>query len=190
MSGAPPDTAIRSSWRPAARLGAASGLLAVSVSLALQLLGLPGLLQAVGGGLVVFTPGPVFGTLIDALQERGRPLLVLGTAVLLVVVAAGAAVVVARFRSPTWPVALLGAAGLWLLTLPLVVAAEGGLGTSATWATLLEWLVALLPPTLPALARGRRAGTPRRDLLGTPLTRRSFLELLGGSLGAVSLGYL
>ena len=91
MSGAPPDTAIRSSWRPAARLGAASGLLAVSVSLALQLLGLPGLLQAVGGGLVVFTPGPVFGTLIDALQERGRPLLVLGTAVLLVVVAAGAA---------------------------------------------------------------------------------------------------
>ncbi len=190
MSGARPDTAIRPAWRPAARLGAASGLLAVSVSLALQLLGLPGLLQAVGGGLVVFTPGPVFGTLIDALQERGRPLLVLGTAVLVVVVAAVAAVVVTRFRPPRWQVALLGAAALWLLTLPLVVASEGGLGTSTTWATLLEWIVALLPPTLPRLAGGRRAGSPRRDLLGTPLSRRSFLELAGGSLGVLSLGYL
>ena len=190
MSGARPGTAIRPSWRPAARLGAASGLLAVSVSLALQLLGLPGLLQVVGGGLVVITPGPAFGTLIDVLQERGRPLLVLGTAVLLVVVAAGAAVLITRFRSPRWPVALLGAAGIWLLTLPLVVAAEGGLGTSATWVTLLEWLVAILPPTLPVLARGRRTGSPRRDLLGTPLSRRSFLELLGGSLGALSLGYV
>ena len=71
-----------------------------------------------------------------------------------------------------------------------MVVAEGGLGTGATWATHLEWLVALLPPTHPELARGRRSDAPRRDLLGTPLSRRSFLELLGGSLGAVSLGYL
>jgi DMSO/TMAO reductase YedYZ molybdopterin-dependent catalytic subunit len=190
VSGARPGTATRPPWRPAARAGAASGLLAVSLSLALQLLGLPGLLQAVGGGLVVFTPGPVFGTLIDALQERGRPLLVLGTAVLLVVVAALAAVLVSRFRPPRWQVALLGAAGLWLLTLPLVAVAQGGLGTSATWATLLEWMVALLPPTLPQLAGGRRSGSPRRDLLGSPLSRRRFLELVGGSLGVVSLGYL
>ncbi len=190
MSQDRPRPAIRPPWRPAARLGAASGLLAVSLSLALQLLGLPGLLQAVAGGLVVFTPGPVFGALIDALQERGRPLLLLGTAVLLVMVAAAVTALTTRSRRPRWQSALLGAALLWLLTLPLVAAAEGGLGTSATWATLLEWLVALLPPTLPELARGRRSGAPRRDLLGTPLSRRSFLELLGGSLGAVSLGYL
>jgi DMSO/TMAO reductase YedYZ molybdopterin-dependent catalytic subunit len=181
---------MRPPWRPAARAGAASGLLAVSLSLALQLLGLPGLLQAVGGGLVAFTPGPVFGTLIDVLQERGRPLLVLGTAVLLVVVATVAAVLISRFRPPRWQVALLGTAGLWLLTLPLVAVAEGGLDTSATWAALLEWMVALLPPTLPQLAGGRRSGSPRRDLLGTPLSRRRFLELVGGSLGLVSLGYL
>ncbi len=190
MKGARPETAARPPWRRAAGAGAASGLLAVSLSLALQLLGLPGLLQVVGGGLVVFTPGPVFGTLIDTLQERGRPLLVLGTAVLLVVVAVVAAVLISRFRPPRWQVALLGSAGLWLLTLPLVAAAEGGLGTSATGATLLEWMVALLPPTLTQLAGGRRAGSPRRDLLGTPLSRRRFLELVGGSLGAVSLGYL
>ncbi len=190
MKGARPGTAARPPWRRAARAGAASGLLAVSLSLALQLLGLPGLLQAVGGGLVVLIPGPVFGTLIHALQERGRPLLVLGTALLLVVVAGAAAVLISRFRASRWQVALLGAAGIWLLTLPLVVAAEGGLGTSATWATLLEWLVALLPPNLPQLARGRRAGSPRRDLLGGTLSRRSFLELVGGSLGVVSLGYL
>ena len=139
---------------------------------------------------MVATPGPLFGALIDALQERGRPLLVLATALLLVVVAAILAALVSRTRGPRWRVALLAGLALWALSLPLVAAADGGLSWTSAGAALLEWLVAALPPWVFELAPGRRAGSPRRDLQGSLLSRRSFLELLGGTLGALTLGYL
>lgn len=172
-------------------LGAAAGALGVGLALGLRLwAGLPGILDVVGSGLVILLPGSVFGGLIDALQERGRPLLLLMVA--LVVIAIGAALgwlsqrrrLARRHRPP-----LVWWLGLWVLTLPLVWLAEGTLLSPATWTTLLEWAIVALAP---ALARGgqSRRGSPLRDLSTTTLSRRKFLELGGAAVGAAAVGYL
>lgn len=176
---------------PGVGLGAAAGALGVGLALALRLwAGLPGILDVVGSGLVILLPGSVFGGLIDTLQERGRPLLLLMVA--LVVIAVGASLGWLsergrRGRRQRLPLAWW--LGLWLLTLPLVWLAEGTLLSSATWTTLLEWAVVALAPAL-ALARQLRRGSPLRDLSAATLSRRKFLELGGAAVGAAAVGYL
>ncbi|MGC2192315.1 MAG: hypothetical protein WA751_08265, partial [Candidatus Dormiibacterota bacterium] len=73
--------------------GALLGVCAAGLTLGATLLvraitGLPSLSEVIGNGLALLMPGSVFGTLIDTLQERGRPLLLLGTSVLILLVGA------------------------------------------------------------------------------------------------------
>lgn len=143
--------------------------------------------------MVVATPGPVFGYLIDSLQERGRPLLLLGTALLVIVVGGAAAALIAgRRRRGRVTTSLAVAGGLWLLSLPLVGAAQGTLASGATWSALLSWLVVTVPPqlALERFPRRRALPSPGRDLEGAQVSRRRFLELTGAVLGAATLGYL
>ena len=139
-------------------------------------------------------PGNVFGTLIDTLQERGRPLLLLGSSVLIVLVGA----VIGRWlghwswvRVAPYPSApatrrgtallrwLLPALGLWILTLPLIVTGEGSLAVSATWLALLDWLVLSgLIEVLLAMpeAGGGRPGAVRQTQEGRTRGARSWPE--------------
>ncbi len=194
--------------RSAAALGACAAGLAVAAMLALRLVaGVTGLIEVIGSGLTLLLPGPVFGTLIDALQERGRPLLVLATAVLLVVVGGGLGVAVAH-RSPAarlvTPAAgpsrggsgrwrwLLLALALWILTQPLLLVAEGGFDLSAWLSTLGDWV--LLCGLVDLLVQPSRLGGNFSGVRGSSsfstISRRRFLALSGGVLGALSLGYL
>ncbi len=182
--------------------------MAIFAMLVLRLaVGLPALIDVIGTGLALLLPGPVFGAMIDALQERGRPLLLLGTSVLILVIATLLGALMARWswrlvaaapaegpsrRGTLWGRWLIPGIALWLLTLPLVALAEGGLDTLATWTTLLDWLLisgmveVLL--SLPQLG-GSSGGVTGSQGVGV-LTRRRFLVASGGVLGAASLGYL
>ncbi len=195
---------MRLGWRMGLWLGACAGGGGVTAMLILRLwLGLPGLLDVVGSGLAILLPGPLFGALIDSLQERGRPLLLLGTAALLVVISAGWGALAAS-QVPTrfgrWPqparematTGLLPALGLWLATLPLLVAAEGTLESAATWSTLIDWLLVagLLAMGLRLFRMPTVQPSPIRDLSSTAISRRRFLTGAGALAGAASLGYL
>ncbi len=194
--------------RSAAALGACAGGMAVAAMLALRLAaGVTSLIEVIGSGLALLLPGPVFGTMIDALQERGRPLLLLGTAALLIAIGAGLGLVVARWaRSelPLGPAAMQSRAGdwwwrwllpalsLWVLTQPLLLVAEGGYDTSAAVSTLADWLLLCgLVEILVGLPRlsGNTPGTRGSSTFST-MSRRRFMAVSGGALGAVSLGYL
>lgn len=174
---------------PGTALGAAAGALGVGLSLALRLwVGLPGILDVVGSGLVILLPGPVFGRLIDSVQERGRPLLILGMALLVIAVGAVVGWLAGRgARGRLRPISMW--LGLWLLTLPLVLLVEGSVLSTATWTTLLEWGVVTLTPGLAIGGQSRRA-SPVRDLSAATLSRRRFLELGGAAVGAAAVGYL
>ncbi|MHB8394991.1 MAG: molybdopterin-dependent oxidoreductase [Candidatus Dormibacteria bacterium] len=189
-------------------LGLGAGGIAVFAMLVLNLAaGLPSLIDVLGTGLALLLPGPVFGAMIDVLQERGRPLLLMGMATMILVISALLGGVMARWtwrlvaaapaetpsrRGTSWGRWLIPGVGLWVVTLPLVAVAEGGLRAAATWTTLLDWVVlsgiveVLL--NLPQLG-GSSAGVTGSQRVGV-LTRRSFLVATGGVLGAASLGYL
>jgi DMSO/TMAO reductase YedYZ molybdopterin-dependent catalytic subunit len=192
--------------------GALLGVCAAGLTLGATLLvraitGLPSLSEVIGNGLALLMPGSVFGTLIDTLQERGRPLLLLGTSVLILLVGAAlsrwlagwswlavapypAAPAVRRGRAlARW---LVPALGLWVLTLPLVALGEGSLAVSSTAAALVDWLLLTgLVELLLGLPQrgGSQPGRLGRGSDGT-LPRRTFLVGAGGLLGVVSLGYL
>ncbi|MGA8426818.1 MAG: molybdopterin-dependent oxidoreductase [Candidatus Dormiibacterota bacterium] len=191
-----------------ALLGACAGGLIVAASLLLRVItGLPSLSEILGNGLALLLPGNIFGTLIDTLQERGRPLLLLGASVLIVFVGAVIGRWLARWSWASvapYPAApatrrgkallrwLVPAIGLWILTLPLVVIGEGSISVSATWLALLDWLVlsglieVLL--TMPE-AGGSQPGAVRQTQEGAH-TRRTFLAGAGAVFGAITLGYL
>lgn len=194
--------------RSAAWLGACAGGLAVAAMLLLRVVaGVPALLDVLGSGLALMLPGPVFGSLIDALQEKGRPFLLLATALMLVVVSSLLAIFMARRTGPgvagqpatgsgrrgpylrRWLVAGLL---LWVVTLPLVVVAQGGVRTAATYTTLGDWLlISALVQILLAMSRrgGAQPGVLGSRHLGV-MTRRQFLASSGAVVGAASLGYL
>ena len=169
--------------------------------------GVPALLDVLGSGVALLLPGQVFGTLIDALQEKGRPLLLLGTAVVLVLLSSLLAVFVSRRAGlgvAGEPAASSNARGssrlrwlvvgllLWVVTLPLVVVAQGGIGTAATYTTLGDWLlISALVEILLGMARrgGGQPGVLGSRHLGV-MTRRQFLASSGAVVGAASLGYL
>ncbi|MHB1500035.1 MAG: molybdopterin-dependent oxidoreductase [Candidatus Dormibacteria bacterium] len=192
----------------AAWLGACAGGLSVAAMLAIRLVaGLPSLIEVIGSGAALLLPGAVFGSIIDALQERGRPLLLLGTAAFLIVLAAALAAFMARWSGPRvaaqpamaavprgnlWLRWLAPALVLWLLSLPLLVVAEGGLAISVALSTLADWiLLSGLVEIMLGLPRlgGSSAGVRGAGYFGL-ITRRRFLAASGGALGAVSLGYL
>ncbi len=165
--------------------------------------GLPGLLDVVGSGLAILLPGPLFGTLIDSLQERGRPLLLLGTGALLVLISAVWGALADSHiapRSTGWrPTAreaaftgLLPALGLWVVTLPLLLSAEGTLATAATWSALIDWLLVagLLQALLHMFKVPAVHPSPIRDLGSAAISRRRFLAGAGALAGAATLGYL
>lgn len=189
-------------------LGACAAGMTLAATLLLRITtGLPSLSEVIGNGAALLLPGSAFGTLIDTLQERGRPLLLLGTSVLIVVLgaalgswigrrswAAGATSpgVAAQRRGSVWLRWLGPAGGLWVLTLPLIALGEGSLAVSATGAALLDWLLlsglveillGLAPPG------GGRPGMLRSGGQGLR-SRRSFLAGAGAVLGAITLGYL
>jgi DMSO/TMAO reductase YedYZ molybdopterin-dependent catalytic subunit len=191
-----------------ALLGACAAGLTVAASLLVRITtGLPSLSEVIGNGLALLLPGNVFGTLIDTLQERGRPLLLLGSSVLIVLVGAVIGRWVGRWSwvsVASYPAApatrrgnallrwLVPGVGLWILTLPLVVIGEGSIAVSATWLALLDWLVLSgLIEVLLAMpeAGGSQPGAVRQTQEGAQ-TRRTFLAGAGALLGAVTLGYL
>jgi DMSO/TMAO reductase YedYZ molybdopterin-dependent catalytic subunit len=180
----------------------------VAASLLVRIItGLPSLSEVLGNGLALLLPGNVFGTLIDTLQERGRPLLLLGTSVFIVLVGAVLGRWVGRWSwvavapYPSAPATrrgkavlrwLVPAIGLWVLTLPLVAVGEGTITVSATWLALLDWL--LLTGLLEVLlgvpqGGGSTPGAVRLTQEGAQ-SRRTFLAGAGAVLGAITLGYL
>ena len=189
-------------------LGVCSAGLTLGATLLVRIMtGLPSLSEVIGNGLALLIPGSLFGTLIDTLQERGRPLLLLGSSVLILLVGAllgrwlaawswlavspyPAAPAVRRGRARLrW---LLPALGLWLLTLPLIALGEGSLAVSSTAAALVDWL--LLTGLLELLLGLPQLGGSQPGQLGSSpggtLPRRTILAAAGGLLGAISLGYL
>lgn len=189
-------------------LGACAGGLAVAAMLVGQLVaGVPALIDVIGNGTVMLVPGPIFGALIDSLQERARPLLVVGTTLLILVISAAFGAIMASWSSRAvasypgefasrrgravwrW---LLPAVALWVLTLPALALAQGGIATDATGTVLLDWLLisGLIELLLGSAMGGgatpgvRAAG--RSDLL----SRRQFLVVTGAVAGVASLGYL
>lgn len=192
--------------------GALLGLSAAGMTLAATLLlrittGLPSLSEVIGNGLALLLPGSAFGTLIDTLQERGRPLLLLGTSVLILILGAALGSWLGRWswlatapspaatanrRGSAWVRWLGPALCLWVLTLPLIALGEGSLAVSATLTVFLDWLLltGLVELLLNMPQRGGsqpgesiRAGEGLRS-------RRNFLASAGAALGAITLGYL
>ncbi len=192
--------------------GTLLGVCAAGLTLGATLLvrvttGLPSLSEVIGNGMALLLPGSVFGTLIDTLQERGRPLLLFGTSVLILMVGAAlgrwlagwswmavapypAAPAFRRGRAlMRW---LVPALCLWVVTLPLVALGEGSLAVPATASSLVDWLLLTgLVELLLGLPQrgGSQPGSLGRAPDGT-LPRRTFLAGTGGLLGVISLGYL
>ncbi|MGH7643347.1 MAG: molybdopterin-dependent oxidoreductase [Candidatus Dormibacteria bacterium] len=191
-----------------ALLGACAAGLTLGATLLVRVTtGLPSLSEIVGNGMALLLPGSVFGTLIDTLQERGRPLLLLGTSCAIVVVGA----ILGRWLAgwswravapyPAAPASrrgravvrwLLPALVLWVLTLPLVALGEGSLAVPSTAAALVDWLLLTgLVELLLELPQqgGSHPGRVGRNANGS-IPRRTFLAGAGGILGLISLGYL
>ncbi len=192
----------------AAALGACAAGLTLTLSLLLRaLVGLPSLGETIGNGLVLLLPGSLFGLLIDALQEKGRPLLLLGSSVLVILLGALLGWLLGRWSwirvapRPASPARrrgrallrwLLPAGVLWILTLPLVALGEGSLAVSNTWASLADWLLlAGLAELLLGLPQtgGSWAG-PAAPAAPGESSRRRFLAGAGALLGAAGIGYL
>ncbi|HVA21191.1 MAG TPA: molybdopterin-dependent oxidoreductase [Candidatus Micrarchaeia archaeon] len=213
----PGDRADRARGRPfrltpATGRGALTGLASAGIGLVLSFglqaaTGWPALPQVVADGVTLLLPGPVFGALIDALQEHGRPLLLLGLAA--VVLAAGAVVGAIRGRRladrapgvdphPPRAVRHLAAAlgetlALFLLTLPLVAVGQGTLATGATGAAFLGWLLVMAPLEWILAEASSRRVRPSRGLGRTPLpqwSRRSVLRAAGLGAAGVAVGSL
>ncbi len=196
---------------PTAR-GALAGLAAGGIGLALSFLlqatlGWPALPQVASDGVTLLLPGPVFGALIDALQEHGRPLLLLGLSLAVIIVGAGVGAWRARRltgRAPTGGgararaahhlvAAVAEAAALLVLTLPLVGFGQGTLATGATGAAFLGWLLVTAPLEGMLAEASRRRVRPGRSLGRSPLaswSRRSVLQTAGLGAAGIAVGGL
>ena len=166
-------------------LGAAAMTAVVALMFALRLVaGIQSLPDVAADALTLILPGGVFGYLIDRLQEYGRPSLIIGVAVGLIVLGALAGAAAARFmRALPRPVRVaIVVAGLALITLPVVVIGGSEDATAPTaLATLGYWV--LFAAAL-ELGASRAAGRPLFDAGGP--SRRALLYG-AGALGAVYL---
>jgi len=133
--------------------------------------------QVTSGGVLRLVPGTVFGYVIDGLQEKARPLFLLGLSVAIVVAGALAGAVLALWRDgagreatghpvrrPVEAVAmraLTSSLVLWAISMPFVLLGNQSVLSGATVTVFAEWLaVALLTEaalSLPGPASRRRA---------------------------------
>ncbi|HUC15555.1 MAG TPA: molybdopterin-dependent oxidoreductase [Acidimicrobiales bacterium] len=133
--------------------------------------------QVTSGGVLRLVPGTVFGYVIDGLQEKARPLFLLGLSVAIIVAGALAGVALALWRAGAEDRAT-GLAGrrpraaaamralacsvvLWAISMPFVLLGNQSVLSGATVTVFAEWLaVALLTEaalSLPGPASRRRA---------------------------------
>lgn len=132
--------------RPARR-GAAVGLAAAAVAMALMFalrleLDIRGLPDIAADAMTLVLPGSVFGLLIDRLQEYGRPLMLIGLTLGLVVLGALAGAATARYLAtrPLIVRMVLPTLGLCALTLPAVfLGSEVELASGPALSTLASW---------------------------------------------------
>ncbi|MGH7776934.1 MAG: molybdopterin-dependent oxidoreductase [Candidatus Dormibacterales bacterium] len=190
--------------------GACGAGLGVGIVFLLRLLvGAQTLPEVTSDGFVRLLPGPIFGMLIDRLQETGRPLFLLSLA--LVMIVAGAAVGAAsawwtwvgevndtggatRRRGPAWVRVGLPTVALSLITIPLVPLGHDPL-TPGTVATVVgDWLLVCLAVdiTLSVVLTSRARPAPAAvDPSPQRLSRRVFLvDGLGAASGLATLGVL
>ncbi len=183
------------------RRGAAVGLAAGSISVALMfglrlLLGIEAFPDVAADALTLLLPGGVFGLLIDRLQEFGRPTLLTGLAVGLLVLCAlvGAVSVGALPRTGRFAVAV---AVPTALTVPLVFLGAEERAVAPAAATIGYWVVYALLLDLgvsaPAAARvfpSAHSPTRRALLYGAGALAAVWLSAyLGGRLAhAARLG--
>lgn len=161
--------------------GAIAGATAAgSVLGATQLLhsatGFTTLQQVTSGGVLRLVPGTVFGYVIDGLQEKARPLFLLGLSVAIIVAAALAGTVLALWRTAVElratghgerrPIAatairaLACTSVLWAISMPFVVLGNQSVFSTAAVTVFAEWLVVALL-TEAALSSPRRASHRR-----------------------------
>lgn len=182
-----------------ALVGAAAMTAVVALMFALRLaVGLQALPDVAADALTLVLPGSVFGYLIDRLQEFGRPSLIVGLAVGLILLGALAGWIAARQlrRLPRAGRVAVVVAALAAVTLPIVVIGGSEDTTAPTaLATLGYWLLFALVLELAssrAAARPLFVGGPsRRTLLyGAGALGALYLaDYLGGRIAtAVSLG--
>jgi DMSO/TMAO reductase YedYZ molybdopterin-dependent catalytic subunit len=157
----------------------------VALMFAMRLaLGVQALPDVAADALTLILPGGVFGYLIDRLQEFGRPSLLVGVAIGLIVLGALAGAVVARFLGalPTAGRISVVVAALAAITLPFVVIGGSEDATAPTaLATIGYWLVFALVLELGL----SRAAT--RPLVGVTGPSRRALLYGAGALGALYL---
>ncbi|HUY97810.1 MAG TPA: molybdopterin-dependent oxidoreductase [Verrucomicrobiae bacterium] len=188
--------------------GIAAGGLGLAISLLLQaVLGWPALPQVAGDGVTLLLPGPVFGAMIDALQEHGRPLLLLGLAVVVLAAGAGVGSVRARQLVGRGPLRATGAGAgvqhaaaalieallLFTITLPLLAAGQGGVLTSATGSCFLGWLLVTAPLEWLLAGANARRTRPGRSLGRSPepqWSRRTVLRTAGLGAAGIAVGSL
>ena len=175
--------------------------------------------QVTSGGVLRLVPGTVFGYVIDGLQEKARPLFLLGLSVAIIVAGALAGAVLALWRTAgalraterngQRPIvagamrALACTLVLWAISMPFVVLGNRSVFSTATVSVFAEWVVVAL---LTEAALSSPGGASRRRATATAATaaaaaptassggqltpRREFIEAVGGGAALATLGYL
>ena len=165
-------------------LGAAVMTAVVALMFALRFaVGVQALPDVAADALTLILPGGVFGYLIDRLQEFGRPSLIVGVALGLILLGALAGAGAARFldRLPRVARVLVVVGVLAALTLPIVLigGSEDSTGSTAL-ATLGYWVLFAV-----GLELGGSRGAAQPLVAGGP-SRRALLYG-AGAIGAVYL---
>jgi DMSO/TMAO reductase YedYZ molybdopterin-dependent catalytic subunit len=172
--------------RRGALVGAASATVIVGLMFGLRLtLGIRALPDIAADAMTLVLPGGVFGFLIDRLQELGRPLMLVGLSLGLVLLGAIAGAATARFVADRSLLVRIVAptAGLCALTLPVVVVGAGDLAAEPALTTIAYWslFAVLLNVTL------SRAAAAPLVTTGARVSRRALLYG-GAAMSALWLG--
>lgn len=188
------------SLRGGAALGATAGTLVVALMFGLRLAaGVQALPDIAADAMTLIVPGSIFGYLIDRLQEYGRPTLLVGVALSLIVLCAIAGALAATGLATLRGVrrAALVTLGLTLVTVPFVFLGAGEYAAAPSLATLVYWafFAVLLEAGLSQAGRRPlvtgRANLERRALItgAGALGALWLATYLGGRLvGAARLG--
>ncbi len=177
---------MEASPRRGALVGVTAALVVVALMFVLRLaLGIRALPDIAADAMTLLLPGSVFGFLIDRLQEYGRPLMLVGLSVGLLLLGAVAGVATARYLAgrPLIVRLIAPAAALCVVTLPAVFigaadeAADPALATVAYWSLFAGLL---------NIGLSRAAGAPLVD--AAPRLSRRTLLYGGAAVSALWLG--
>ncbi len=174
-----------SAWRGGAT-GVAAGAIVVALMFGLRLtLGVRALPDIAADAMTLVLPGGVFGFLIDRLQEFGRPLMLVGLSLGLLLLAATVGAATARSLADRSLFVRLVAptAALCALTLPVVLIGAGDDAAEPALATVVYW--SLFAVVLNA-GLARAAAAPLID--AAPRLSRRALLYSGAAVSAVWLG--